>query len=252
MPEEVSQDPETDKTPDVDAEKAEEAAKEAERYGPEAYKKLQASHTKANQELKSYRDQLAAAGFTIGDDQTIYAPANWGVRGEEEGKPKEGEEEPDYDTRLTRLEEGLKSQRAVSEVTTLSLAASEKDNLLRQVAKDHREEAGKAFDAAIRSLPVEVRADRRMISTIKSKIVGDLVIREGAEAIATRSSRSETILGEMAGSAERPGGASQVTARGPSQDELKAYSLAGGQEGTGYTLEQYTAALDQRREARRG
>lgn len=219
MDEDKDKIPDATETPPDDAGKGTEAPTDPDdailaRYGNDpkavakAYRNLQSTYTKVGERSKKVEAQLAAAGYTIGDDDIVYVPESATTSTAKKDEEAETDDELPPDPRVKALEVKVADFESLLGGLTASAGRKAKDDSFKLVAEDARPALEAAFDAQWRNLPVQLRtaetaeviADQLAMRAIKA---GKMAVTKG------RSAGESDVLDALAGAADRTGGESR-------------------------------------------
>ena len=213
-----------------------------------ALRSMQGEYTKTQTVSKAVRQQLEDAGYTIGDDGTVYAPQG---PPDPPATPPAGDDDDDWlDPRAKKEIERLNRERAEDREAlnsvTQTLADQSKESFLGLVPEAAREKASKLFDAKVKGLAPAARANPGMLKLAQNATLGELVA-EGAFKQGAPTGTPPDVAG-LSGSSEPPSGGSGGDRRYPvTADIAKAYNGLGGKAELDMTLEQYAKSVAQGR-----
>lgn len=220
-----------------------------------AFREYQSVTSKDQAQTKKIRDQLMAAGFTIEDDGTVFAPAGWGDR-EPATKPAKQEEEDLFDPdtlreRIKKQDEHIASLTGAVDVLSMNQARANKERFMAALPEAIREKAGATWDTQMRNIPIHLRSRSDTQELLEAKIGWDAMKELGPKGFAGESTGTESDLGELAGSAERPGRERTPVKRARvTADIQKVHEGLGGKDATGMTLEEFASQVEMGTEAK--
>lgn len=252
MPDEETQTPEGEQTPETQTggqtqepkllmgkyKTAEEMA--------EAFQGYQSTTTKERERSKRIYDQLTSAGYTIDDDPeaTVRVPSRATAKetkADEEAEPDL--EDPEIAAKtIKELRGQVGSLQAGFDVVTTAVTGNTKAEFLKEFTGAAKVDAGASWDGKMHQLPAAARVDPGTQEAVKGLIFREMHLKHGTRGLASSGSVSAG-----AGAAERPGAdtgdsRSPVTATEPIR---KTWSGLGGKEGTGMTLGEYAAKVEE-------
>lgn len=207
------------------------------------YRDLESDYTKKSQRLKSFETQLNRGGYTVDDENQIYAPAP--------PEPPKTPQEPPEDEEIAdpvaaRLFKRMSAERAEDRETIdlLSMGATQagKREFLDMLGKDAQKAAGESYDAKMKGIPARVRANPATEKAVRGMVLAEMLEDMGVGALSQGGGQTRTSLGTLgAGASDPPGGgggtvkaAATITA-----DHRKIYAGLGGKEALGKTLEEF-------------